>query len=73
MEELRTAHAIEKEAKELEIYNEFLRLMRHPGAMKSRVAQLVSQKYNLHSNATLYNIRRRVEKRVNGASAPFSL
>ncbi|MET7259318.1 hypothetical protein [Dyadobacter fermentans] len=64
MEDLRTPFVIEKEARELEIFNEFNRLAGQPGAMKTRVSELVSEKYKLHSKATLHNIRKRVEKRL---------
>lgn len=64
MEDLRTPFVIEKEARELEIYNEFTRLIQQPGAMKTRVSEIINQKYKLHSRATLFGIRRRVEKRL---------
>lgn len=64
MEDLRTEHVIEKEARELRIYNEFQTLLEVPGAMKSRVARIISEKYKLRSNTTLHNIRKRVEKRL---------
>jgi hypothetical protein len=69
MEDLRTEHVIEKEEKELAIYREFIELMAIPGAMKSRVSQIINQKYKFRSNATLHNVRRRVEKRLNSSAS----
>ncbi|MCE7072013.1 hypothetical protein LZG74_16980 [Dyadobacter sp. CY327] len=64
MEDLRTLHVIKREARDMEIYNEFSRLSQQPGAMKSRVAHMINIKYDLQSNATLHNIRKRVERRL---------
>lgn len=66
--DLRTPHVIEKHAKELEIYNEFIQLSAIPGAMRSQVAKVVSDRYKLRSSATIYSIRRRVEKRLSQSS-----
>lgn len=64
MQELRTLHSIEKEARELQIYSEFQRLASQPGAMKSQVTKIIGEKFKIHSLTTVNNIRKRVEKRL---------
>lgn len=68
--DLRTPHAIAKEARELTIYNDYVVLLNHPKAMKSRVSEIISEKYDLKSTSTLYNIRKRVEKRLSQTQIP---
>lgn len=65
--DLRTSHAIEREKRELTIYNEYVALLNRPKAMKSRVSEIISEKYQLRSISTLYNIRKRVEERLSQA------
>ncbi|MCE7038973.1 hypothetical protein [Dyadobacter sp. CY312] len=72
MEELRTPHAVEKEAREMEIYREFKNLSSIPGAMKTQVAKIINEKYKLRSTATLHQIRKRVESKLSTQGGSLS-
>ena len=61
---LKTPYQIEKEARELAIYNEYIRLMAEPGAQATAVNEFIMNKYGIHAPSTLYTIRKRVEMRL---------
>lgn len=65
---LKTQYAIEKEAEEKAIYDEYNELLKMPGAMRTMVDEVIMKKYNIHSSSTIWNIRRRVEKRLKEAN-----
>lgn len=64
MEDLRTSFVIQKEARELRIYSDFMELANRPGAMKTKVTKIICDKYGIHSAVTLLQMRKRVEKRL---------
>lgn len=68
MQDLRTPHVIEREARELAIYNEFQELSNIPGAMKSQITRLLNEKYKIRSTATLHLIRKRVKARLENSN-----
>lgn len=61
---LKTTYKIEKEARELQIYNEYKELMNQPGAMQSAVNEYIMEKYSIYSSSTVWLIRKRVENRL---------
>jgi len=61
---LKTDFQLEKEAKEMAIYNEYNELMKQPGAMATAVDEHLMKKYGVHSKSTIWSIRRRVETRL---------
>lgn len=61
---LRTPLQTEREARDLAIYREYKELVDGQGASKTVVTELLMKKYGIHSQATIYVIRRRVEKRL---------
>lgn len=54
----------EREARDLAIYNEYQELTSVEGQSKLLVTEHLMKKYNIHSQATIYVIRERVEKRL---------
>ena len=56
----------EREERDLAIYNEYNELMSVEGQSKTLVAAHLMKKYNVHSQGTIYVIRRRVEQRLKG-------
>lgn len=60
----KTAFRLEKEAKELKIYNEYNALMAVAGQSKTGVTDFLMRKYGIHSASTIYNIRERVAQRL---------
>lgn len=62
---IKTKFKLEKEAKELSIYNEWNELMKQPGAMATAVDSHLMKKYNLHSRSSIWQARQRTEKRIN--------
>lgn len=60
----KTPYRLEKERKELEIYNEYNALMSVAGQSKTGVTDFLMQKHGIHSAATIYEIRKRVEARI---------
>lgn len=61
---IKTQYQIEKEAKDMAVYNEYTELMSRAGSMVTAVEDYLMKKYNIHSKSTLWFIRRRVEKRL---------
>ncbi len=54
----------ERNARDLAIYNEYNALAAIDGQSKTQINKFLMEKYNLHSNGTLYAIRKRVEERL---------
>lgn len=54
----------EREARDLAIYNEYNSLMTIEGQSKTVVTEHLMKKYGIHSQGTIYLIRRRVEERL---------
>lgn len=54
----------EREARDLAIYNEYNSLMTVEGQSKTVVTEHLMNKYGIHSQGTIYLIRRRVEERL---------
>nr|DAN17492.1 MAG TPA: hypothetical protein [Caudoviricetes sp.] len=52
----------EREARDLAIYNEYNSLMTVEGQSKTVVTEHLMKKYGIHSQGTIYLIRRRVEE-----------
>ena len=50
-----------KEARDAAIYAEWKRLMGRPGAMKTVVNKVIMRKYGIHSESTIWLIRKRIE------------
>lgn len=56
----------EREERDMAIYNEYNELMSVEGQSKTLVVAHLMKKYNVHSQGTIYVIRRRVEERLKG-------
>lgn len=54
----------EREKRDLAIYNEYAELMSVEGQSKTLVTEHLMKKYNIHSQGTIYVIRRRVEEKL---------
>lgn len=54
----------EREKRDLAIFNEYNELMSVEGQSKTLVAEHLMKKYGVHSQGTIYVIRRRVEERL---------
>lgn len=54
----------EREARDLAIYNEYNSLMTVEGQSRTVVTEHLMKKYGIHSQGTIYLIRRRVEERL---------
>jgi hypothetical protein len=61
---LKTKWRLEKEAKELAVYNERQELIRKPGAMATAVDAYLADKYGFGAQSTVWFICKRVEKRL---------
>lgn len=61
--ELKTEFTKQKEARDLEIYNEYNRLMAEPNAMKMAVYEVIRNKYKIFANSTIWALLKRVEAR----------
>lgn len=61
---LKTDFQLEKETRELAIYNEWNSLIKQPGAMATAVDKHLMSKYGIHSQSTIWVIRKRVEERL---------
>lgn len=59
----------EREERDLAIYNEYAALMSVEGQSKTLVTEHLMKKYNIHSQGTIYVIRRRVEKLLKAKEA----
>jgi hypothetical protein len=62
---LKTDYRIKKEAKEMAIYNEFQKLAANPENAIKKINQYLMKKYDINAEGTIWNIRKRVEKRLN--------
>lgn len=56
----------EREERDLAIYNEYNELMSVEGQSRTLVTEHLMKKYNVHSQGTIYIIRRRVEAKLKG-------
>jgi len=65
-EPIKTPYTLEKEAKDLQVYREHKELMTHEGAMATAVDDFIMKKYGIFGSSTVWNIRKRVEKRIAG-------
>lgn len=54
----------EREKRDLAIYNEYTELMSVEGQSKTLVTEHLMKKYGIHSQGTIYVIRRRVEAKL---------
>lgn len=61
---LRTQCQIEREERDLAVYNEYQKLMEVEGQSKVASHEYLCKKYGIHSQGTIYVILRRVEKRL---------
>ena len=55
---------MEREKRDLAIYNEYTELMSVKGQSKTLVTEHLMKKYNIHSQGTIYVIRRRIEEKL---------
>lgn len=62
MRNVKTAYTAEKEKRDRAIYREYCEIMSNPGAASTYVTAYLMKKYNIHSAATIWNIRRRMEQ-----------
>jgi len=53
-----------KEARELEVYNEWIELTGQDGMMKTAVEKHLMEKYGIYSRSTIFRIVKRVERRM---------
>lgn len=60
----KTAYQEEMEAKDMAIYTEWNELMKIPGQSATAVTQHLMQKYNIHSQSTIWVMRKRAEARL---------
>lgn len=60
----KTAYQEEMEAKDMAIYTEWNELMNIPGQSATAVTQHLMQKYNIHSQSTIWVMRKRAEARL---------
>ena len=54
----------EREKRDLAIYNEYNEMMSVDGQSRTLVTQHLMKKYGIHSQGTIYVIRRRVEAKI---------
>lgn len=59
----------EKEARDMQIYEEYIMLISEPGAAATKVQEFLMKKYNIHSPSTLWAIRKRVEAKIRKGAA----
>lgn len=62
---VKTALQEKREARDLEIYNEYNALCSNPEQSREELNKYLMEKYGIHSTGTLYVIRKRVEERLN--------
>lgn len=62
MRNVKTAYTAEKEKRDRAIYREYCEIMSTPGAASTYVTAYLMKKYNIHSPATIWSIRRRMEQ-----------
>lgn len=67
MEQLifKTELQLERQQRDLDIFNEYNSLMKIEGQSKTLVTEHLMKKYNIHSAGTIYVIRKRVENKLN--------
>lgn len=59
----------EREKRDLAIYNEYNEMMSVDGQSRTLVTEHLMKKYGVHSQGTIYVIRRRVEKQLKAKEA----
>ena len=62
--QFKTPYQEKKEARELQIYNDYQKATADPSASRTAVRDYLMQKYNIGSTATFYAILERTEKRL---------
>ncbi len=62
--EMITPYRRKKLNKEMAIYNEWKRLMAEPGAMATRVREVLMEKFDVAAPSTIWLICKRVEARL---------
>lgn len=65
METFKTPYQQEKEQREAAIYAEYQALVSDPNKSKVEIAKYLCKKYHIATISTIYEIRKRVEKRLN--------
>jgi hypothetical protein len=60
----KTNYQLEKEAKDMAIYQEWNELMQVPEQSATAVTQHLMQKYGIHSLSTIWVMRQRAEQRL---------
>lgn len=60
----KTPYQEKKEAKENQIYNEYLKAVADPSASRTAVRDFLMEKHNIGSTATFYAILERVKTRI---------
>lgn len=55
---------VQREERDLAIYNEYNELISIEGQSKTLVTEHLMKKYDIHSSGTIYVIRKRVEERL---------
>ncbi len=60
----KTPYSVEKEAKDLRLYNDYNELMSVEGQSATGVIEHLMRKYNIRSASTVYNILKRVPARI---------
>ncbi len=69
MQVFKTPFQIERETRDLAIFNEYNELMSVEGQSATLVNEHLMKKYNIHSVGTIYVIRKRVESRLHKEQA----
>ena len=64
MTTIKTDFQREKEARDKQIYDEYVALTSEPGTAATKVQEFLMKKYNIHSPSTLWAIRKRVEAKM---------
>ena len=64
---IKTDYRIRREARERAVYEEWNELMKQPGAMASAVDRYLRDKYDFGADSTIWNIRKRVARRLKEA------
>lgn len=60
----KTDYQREKEARDKQIYDEYVALTSEQGAAVTEVTKFLMKKYGIHSSSTLWAIRKRVESKM---------
>ncbi len=69
MTSFKTDYQREKEARDQQIYEEYVTLTAEPGTAATKVQEFLMKKYNIHSPSTLWAIRKRVEAKLRKGGA----